>query len=83
MPHWLAALLAWHRANVLGNIVASVEMGAVLLLAGRPLLRRLRAHLSAELRDHVTAQVEHHVGGVHARLDDIALRLLGNDDDRE
>lgn len=79
MPHWILAVLAWHRTNVAGNMVASLEMGALLLLAGRPLLRRLRAHLTADLREHVTAQVEHHVGGIHARLDTIALRVLDDD----
>jgi hypothetical protein len=79
--HWILAVAHWHAVNVAGNIVASAEMGALLLLAGRPLLRRLRAHLTADLREHVTTQVEHHVGGLHARLDTLALRVIdGNDE---
>lgn len=69
MWHWLDALIAWHRANVLGNVVASLEMAAVALLAGRPLLRRLRRHVAEQIQDHV--------GGLHSRLDDLMAHLTG------
>jgi hypothetical protein len=79
--HWIRAVLHWHAVNVAGNLVASAEMGLLLLLAGRPLLRRLRARLAADLREHVTAQVERHVGGLHTRLDALVLRTLDNTPD--
>lgn len=79
MAHWIHTVLAWHAANVAGNMVASLEMGILLLAVGRPLLRRLRNHLTADLREHVTAQVQQHVSGIHRRLDTMALRVLDTD----
>lgn len=79
--HWVTAVLAWHRANVLGNVVASLEMGAVLLLAGRPVLRRLLARA----RHHLAAQVDEQLSPLHRRFDEMWAHLIpdppDNDDD--
>lgn len=73
--HWVTAILRWHYANVLGNFVATIEMGIILILVGRPILRRLIRCTRAHLQHQIGLQMR----PLHREFDQLWSHLLNID----